>query len=708
MLSRRALLLAAYSGGTKAIELNDDGAWSWFQDERAIVDGDWQPAAEDSHGPSPAAGLQSLPPKVQQVIQARLAQLSSEAQALAALAATIGRRFSFAVLAHAGQSPEETLLAALDELVQRRIIREQGADIYDFSHDRIREVVYRGVSAARRRLLHRRVAEALETLYPNELNELSGELAAHYEQAVMVIQARKYWQQSGTWAAAQFANAEAIQHFSKALTLTPASEANMRFELLVQREAVYALVGQSEQRLGDLLTIQQIGQQLLLQDTLQARPAIQSALLLGEYYQRAGRPEQTVVSLQTATALAQQYGEPVLEARAWASLGDALFHQGRLEGARDALLQAVRCASSEGLIDIEARAYEYLAAVSMFSGAQTTVIEEYLARALLRFQQTAAQLGIGRILNKLGYLPVAQGESRHYGHALDLYQQALQILREIGHQGGESNVLRNLGVLFTCMGDYGQATQVLHTALTLDREAKDFHSEGVALNYLAGVYLNMGDYASAQEHLTTALNHLQKTNSNGWLCKNWNDFSWLRLVQGEFALAGENAEQAKKLAQTLGDRRQVAQALTRLGHAQSGLGHYQLATAAFHEAYTIHQELAQFNRSMGPLAGLAGNFLRQQNLPQALQQVEMIIAHVQDTPLDRTDEVLQVYMTCYWVLHALNDQRANQLLALATEQLQERAASLSTERERVLFWSAPPHSAVLNAQQTRQSTPTVI
>lgn len=41
MLSRRALLMAAYRGGTKAIELNDDGAWSWFQDERAIVDGDW-------------------------------------------------------------------------------------------------------------------------------------------------------------------------------------------------------------------------------------------------------------------------------------------------------------------------------------------------------------------------------------------------------------------------------------------------------------------------------------------------------------------------------------------------------------------------------------------------------------------------------------------------------------------------------------------
>ena len=642
------------------------------------------------------ATLAALPPKIQNVIQARLTQLSSAAQAAAALAATMGRHFSFAVIAHASQSVEEKLSAAFDELVQRRIIREQGADIYDFSHDRIREVVYRGVSAVRRRLLHRRVAEALEAIYPNELNELSGELAAHYEQAAMVIQARSYWQRSGRRAAAQFANDQAIQHFSKALTLTPSSEADARFELLVQREAVYALLGQSEQRLADLLTLQQLSQQLLMQDTGQARPAIQSALLLGEYYQRAGRPEQTVISLQTATALAQQYGEHTLEARAWTSLGDALFHQGKLEGAREALLQAVHCATNAGLSEIEARAYEFLAAVSMFSGTQATVIEAYLAQSLLRFRSVDAQLGISRILNKLGYLPVAQGEG-DYGRALDYYQQAVQICREIGTHSGESNVRRNLGVLFTCQGDYRQARQALHAALALDRQAKDLHSEGVALDYLAGVYLNLGDYTRAQECLTTALGYLQKTNSNGWVCKIWNDFSWLHLRQGEFALAKESAQQARKLAQQVGDRRQIGHALTRLGHALMGLGDYHQATAAFDEAYRIHHELAQYNRSMEPLAGLAASFLCQQNLQQALQQVETIIAHLQNAQLDRTDEGLQVYMTCYGVLNALNDPRMADLLQLAYEQLQGRAASLETALERQLFWSAPPHAAVLDA-----------
>ena len=50
----------------------------------------------------------------------------------------------------------------LDELWQRRIVREQGADAYDFSHDTIREVAYLALSPARRRQHHLRVARALE------------------------------------------------------------------------------------------------------------------------------------------------------------------------------------------------------------------------------------------------------------------------------------------------------------------------------------------------------------------------------------------------------------------------------------------------------------------------------------------------------------------------------------------------------------------
>ena len=123
------------------------------------------------------------------MLEARLAQLSPPARELAELAATIGREFSFKLLAKASGRDEDTLVRELDELWQRRIVREHGADAYDFSHDKLREVAYGSLSAARRRLLHRHVAQALETLHAAELDPVSHQVAAHYERAGLPEQA---------------------------------------------------------------------------------------------------------------------------------------------------------------------------------------------------------------------------------------------------------------------------------------------------------------------------------------------------------------------------------------------------------------------------------------------------------------------------------------------------------------------------------------
>jgi DNA-binding SARP family transcriptional activator len=100
--------------------------------------------------------------RVQTVLEARLAQLSAPARALAEVAATIGREFRVDVLAAAAGEADDVLLNGLDELWRRRILREQDAHAYRFSHDKLREVAALGVSPPRRRLLHLRIAPALE------------------------------------------------------------------------------------------------------------------------------------------------------------------------------------------------------------------------------------------------------------------------------------------------------------------------------------------------------------------------------------------------------------------------------------------------------------------------------------------------------------------------------------------------------------------
>lgn len=161
----------------------------------------------------------SLPPKVQAVIQSRLAQLSPTARELASLAAVVGRAFSVEILLDASRGNEDTLVRGLDELWQKRLIREQGKDAYDFSHDKIREVAYAGISLARRRLLHRRVAQSLEQVYATELDSISGELAAHYEQAGLLEEAISYYQKAASVAELVYAHSEAAHYLTKGLAL---------------------------------------------------------------------------------------------------------------------------------------------------------------------------------------------------------------------------------------------------------------------------------------------------------------------------------------------------------------------------------------------------------------------------------------------------------------------------------------------------------
>lgn len=177
-----------------------------------------------------ARATSPLPPAVQAVLATRLAQLSTQARMVANLAAVIGREFTFPVLlrAIAGQGEqamqqlEEHVVRGLDELWQRRIVREQnagGTNTYEFSHDKIREHISTSLSPVLRRTFHGQVAQALEAVYAQDLDAVCGQIAAHYEQAGLPVPAAAFYQRTGQVAGRVYAHAEALRAFEKAAAL---------------------------------------------------------------------------------------------------------------------------------------------------------------------------------------------------------------------------------------------------------------------------------------------------------------------------------------------------------------------------------------------------------------------------------------------------------------------------------------------------------
>ncbi|MDH4556944.1 transcriptional regulator [Pseudomonas sp. BN417] len=174
-----------------------------------------------------------LTPTMRAVLRARLGQLTDGARRLAEVAAVVGRPFSVGLMVSASGTDERELVDQVDELWRRRIIREQGLT-YDFSHDKLRAVALEMISPARRRHLHRAVAEAIAVELHNDIDAASPQLAAHYDQAGMVEPAIHAYRVAGGRAVAVSALEKAVALFRRALALLadlPPSPERDAFEL---------------------------------------------------------------------------------------------------------------------------------------------------------------------------------------------------------------------------------------------------------------------------------------------------------------------------------------------------------------------------------------------------------------------------------------------------------------------------------------------
>jgi hypothetical protein len=99
----------------------------------------------------------------------------------------------------------------------------------------------------------------------------------------------------------------------------------------------------------------------------------------------------------------------------------------------------------------------------------------------------------------------------------------------------------------------------------------------------------------------------------------------------------------------------------------------------------MRQDLGQPHLAMESLAGLARVSLVRGDLVRAQQQVEEILGYLETGTLDGTEEIFWIYLTCYRVLKANQDPRAQDILNTAHRLLQERAANIGQEGLRRMF-----------------------
>src|SRR5262249_49462253 len=146
-------------------------------------------------------------------------------------------------------------------ICQRECSALAGAAEYAFKNELLRNVAYEGLLKKSRRGHHARLAAWLIHRSGERINEFTGLVAAHFEQAGCETEAAQWYGRAGLQANAGYAPAAAIEYLRKALALSAstASRASSSFDAKTLGGTVpspSSSAGEWRQGLGDALVAQ--------------------------------------------------------------------------------------------------------------------------------------------------------------------------------------------------------------------------------------------------------------------------------------------------------------------------------------------------------------------------------------------------------------------------------------------------------------------
>jgi class 3 adenylate cyclase/tetratricopeptide (TPR) repeat protein len=538
-----------------------------------------------------------VPATVQAILAARIDRLAAEDKQLLQAAAVIGKDVPLAILQAIAGEPEEALHRGLTRLQAAEFLHETSLfpdPEYTFKHALIHEVTYGTLLQERRRALHARIVEAIETLYPERLSEHVERLAHHALHGEIWEKAFTYLRQAGVKTFARSANREAVACFERALDALrrlPESRERLEHAIDLRLDLRNALMPLEEHgRIADYLREAEayshgLGDQLRLGYVLAHRAG---------HVWFTGNQEQAVDLAQRAYSLASTLGDLRLRihttirlAWAWHGLGDhrraAEFFRETVASVKEDLVRDRF--GHAGLPAVMARCWLAwcLAELGEFDEGVAQGEEGVRRAEMINQPFTRINCSVG-----LGVVYVRRGDAQK---AIAVLERAHQLSKAFLIYSG-NRVDPFLGLAYARSGRVDDALRLLEP-LVDDRASKSVLLRPIHMAGLSEAYLLAGRLEPANETALEAVDLAQRSRQRS-------QEAWILWLLGEIAshrdslkaeAAASNYFQAMALAGELGMRPLVAHCHLGLGKLYRRTGKRQEAQERLGPALTMYREM---------------------------------------------------------------------------------------------------------------------
>ncbi|WP_414587761.1 CHAT domain-containing tetratricopeptide repeat protein [Scytonema sp. PCC 10023] len=225
---------------------------------------------------------------------------------------------------------------------------------------------------------------------------------------------------------------------------------------------------------------------------------------------------------------------------------------------------------------------------------------------------------------------IEQYNSGQSSAAIQCWQQALTIYREIEEYQGEADALETLADVYYDLKDYVNAIEFYQQYLALARELGDKHKQQVAWDSLGNAYYSLEENTQAIESFQQSLMIIQNLQNPQEEVKTLNKLGLAYAALKRYSEAIDYYQQGLVIAGEFQYRQEEGWLLDGLGEACCGLNNYSQAIECYQQSLAIAQEIKNRQDEAWVLENLGQAYNFSDNYVQAIESYQQCLAIVEE------------------------------------------------------------------------------